>query len=301
MSWSINTLSARHSRSPLLGILLWLAAATAQPSLAQAGGVNPPQVITAGSGFSLDYSGSGTATFYLAGPGQVVKRQAQPGKAIAVSPEETSAAGRYLAIVCASTCQSSVFWVVPAKAASLNFLVHPSRAAVRAPDVVSGTALAFDKFGNFVLAPATVDFRITAGGAPLMTRSQTTRDGVAWFRSASGTRAGAVQLEASLGDVSTRRVLQQVASDPCNLRVSAQPSPHGMVLETAPVRDCSGNPVPDGTIVTFTVSDAAGQSTVDAPIKQGVARAQVPVSGPATVDVASGLVVGNELHLGGKR
>ena len=25
-----------------------------------------------------------------------------------------------------------------------------------------------------------------------------------------------------------------------------------MELETAPVRDCSGNPVPDGTIVTFT-------------------------------------------------
>lgn len=298
---SINTPWARRSLSPALGVVLWLAAAMALPALAQDSALSPPQVITAGSGLSLDYSGNQSATFYLVGPGQVVKRQAQPGKAIAVSPEETSGAGRYLAIVCASSCQSSVFWVVPAAPATLNFLVHPSRAAVRLPDVVSGTALAFDKFGNFVLKPAAVEFRMTAEGAPLLTRSETTRDGMAWFRAASGSHAGAVQLQASMGDVSTRRVVQQVASDPCNLRVSAQPGSHGVVLETAPVRDCAGNPVPDGTIVTFTVSDAAGQSTVDAPIKQGIARAQVPVSGPATVDVASGLVVGNELHLGGQR
>ncbi len=297
---SINTARARRSLSPALGVALWLAAGMAQPALAQESALHPPEVITAGSGLSLDYSGNESATFYLVSPGHIAKRQVQPGKAIAVPPAETSVAGRYLAILCAAACQSSAFWVVPAKPATVNFLVHPSRAAVRLPDVVSGTALAFDKFGNLVLAPAAMEFRMTAEGAPLMTRTETTRDGVAWFRAASGSRAGAVQLEVSLGDVSARRVLQQVASDPCNLRVSAQPGRHGVVLETAPVRDCAGNPVPDGTIVTFTVSDAAGQSTVDAPIKQGIARALVPLSGPAVVDVASGLVVGNELHLGGR-
>ena len=70
------------------------------------------------------------------------------------------------------------------------------------------------------------------------------------------------------------------------------------MVETEPVRDCSGNPVPDGTIVTFTAAEADGKSTVDAPIKQGVARAQIIVTKAAVISAASGVVMGNELRLG---
>ncbi len=47
-----------------------------------------------------------------------------------------------------------------------------------------------------------------------------------------------------------------------------------VTLETDPVRDCSGNALPDGTVVSFTKIDKAGKSTVDTPIKKGVARMQ---------------------------
>jgi hypothetical protein len=73
----------------------------------------------------------------------------------------------------------------------------------------------------------------------------------------------------------------------------------GIVVETDPIRDCTGNPVPDGTIVTFTQNDSNGKSAVDARIKKGIARAQLPNSSGATITVASGVVLGNELHVGG--
>jgi hypothetical protein len=57
--------------------------------------------------------------------------------------------------------------------------------------------------------------------------------------------------------------------------------------------------VPDGTIVTFTATSPQGRSTVDARIKKGVAKAELPPMQNATVSVAAGVVVGNEIHVGG--
>jgi hypothetical protein len=89
-----------------------------------------------------------------------------------------------------------------------------------------------------------------------------------------------------------------VASDPCSLRIKGQRNAKGFIVETEPVRDCTGNPVPDGTIVTFTAKDSQGTGTVDAPIKKGIARAQMMGSGPVAISAASGVVMGNELRLG---
>jgi hypothetical protein len=72
------------------------------------------------------------------------------------------------------------------------------------------------------------------------------------------------------------------------------------VLETEPVRDCAGNPVPDGTIVSFTAKSGKDTSTVDAPIKQGIARAQITAAGAVVVSAASGVVMGNELRMGAR-
>jgi hypothetical protein len=65
------------------------------------------------------------------------------------------------------------------------------------------------------------------------------------------------------------------------------------------VRDCSGNSVPDGTVVSFTMIDSSGKTTVDVPIKRGVAKIELPIRGRARVRVASGVVVGNELEVSG--
>ena len=47
-----------------------------------------PATVNAGSGFAIPTSGSGSATFYLAGPGPAVKRQVQLGQEIQVKPQE---------------------------------------------------------------------------------------------------------------------------------------------------------------------------------------------------------------------
>jgi hypothetical protein len=67
-------------------------------------------------------------------------------------------------------------------------------------------------------------------------------------------------------------------------------------LETDLVRDCRGNPVTDGTIVTFTENFNGSQSVVDVPLKRGVARTDMPAHPGAVISVASGVVMGNEIR-----
>jgi hypothetical protein len=188
--------------------------------------------------------------------------------------------------------------VRPAKPAYLTFLVHPSRVPVDQGDAVSGVALPFDEFHNLVLERVRVNFQLTAGNLRILSQGVLTQDGVGWFRTASGKSAGKLQIIATLDSLSAVRAVQQVASDPCNLRTKAHRTPKGVVIETEPVRDCSGNPVPDGTIVTFSATGASGKNTVDVPIKQGIARAQILARGSLVISAASGTVMGNEVRLG---
>ena len=82
--------------------------------------------------------------------------------------------------------------------------------------------------------------------------------------------------------------------------MKAEPSKNGITVTTDPIKDCAGNAVPDGTIVTFSETDPSGRSTVDARIKKGYAEAELPNVPGATITVASGVVLGNEIHWGGK-
>ena len=84
------------------------------------------------------------------------------------------------------------------------------------------------------------------------------------------------------------------------MRVKAVASGNMVVIETDPVRDCSGNALPDGTVVSFTAIDREGKSTVDTPIKKGVARTQLSIHGRAQISVACGVVEGNEVAINGK-
>jgi hypothetical protein len=281
---------------------VWLAAMLAMSVITRAQEVSlqVPSGVAAGSETSIGTAGGGTATFYLMGPATVAKRQVQLGQEIPISGKETQAAGRYTAIVCSGTCTSADFFVMAAKPVSLTFLAHPSRAPVARTDAISGVALPFDQFGNLVLEPTTVLFQLASKGAAPSSHKVETRAGIAWFRTNSGKSAGPLQLTASLDGLSARRVVQQVASEPCNLRIKSQRTAKAIIIETDPVRDCAGNPVPDGTIVTFTARNGTEVSTVDAPVKQDVARAQITAKGPVVVSAASGVVMGNELHVDGQ-
>jgi len=261
----------------------------------------PPKQAIAGNALSIPTTGSGDATFYLFGPGSVTKQSVRLGQSVELNGDVVSTAGRYTAIACSDTCHSAAFFVSSAAPASLSFLAHPSRAMVKQNDSISGVVFPFDKFENLVTTPVTVNFQMTANKSSLFSRAVPTRLGVAWFRSNSGNTAGLVLLTATVNNVNTQRALQLVASDPCNLRIKAEQTAKGVSVETDPVHDCSGNIVPDGTIVTFTANSGSGKSTVDAPIKQGVARAHLTPSGTTVISAASGVVMGNELRMDVKR
>jgi hypothetical protein len=257
-----------------------------------------PQNAVAGEGASISTSGSGSATFYLTGPGTSLKRDIKRGETISLSGDDLAYAGRYTAVLDGGGAQS--FFVNPAKPAKLNFMARPSRVPVAHPDVISGVVLVLDRNDNLVTTPTTVNFQLGVAGSAPTTRPIQSKNGVAWIKAGSGNREGAAQFTASVGDISAKRVIQQVASDPCNLRMKAQADGKNIQLQTEPIKDCSGNAVPDGTIVTFSeAAGARGRSTVDARVKHGVARATLPSVPGATLSVASGVVLGNEIHWGG--
>lgn len=273
--------------------------ATAMPVAASE--IHPPAEVTAGSAITIPTSGSGDATFYLIGPAGVSKTKVQAGSNIPVDSDQLDHAGRYIAILCASDgCASSSFFVNPATANKVSFLVHPSRVPVGTPDGISAMAIVRDSFQNLVLQPEPITFSVMPKGEKPVSASRVSENGIAWVRLTSARKEGATKLGAAIGHADEIRVVQQVAADACNLRIKASRDKRGFLIETDPVHDCSGNPVPDGTIVSFTETDSAGKTTVDVPIKRGVARVEMPIQGPAKITVASGVVTGNELEVAGR-
>lgn len=260
-----------------------------------------PQNAVAGQPISIGLGGSGSGTLLLIGQGQVIKRDVTLSTDVQIKGEELRSAGRWIAILrSGGASQSQAFWVQPGPPENLNFLARPSRVPVNQQGAISGTVFLFDKFNNWVLQPTPVSFNLSVKGSGA-SRAVTSRNGVAWIETSSAAREGAAQFVASIGNNSVRRVIQQVASQPCNLRMRvSQRSQDRIIVETDPVRDCTGNAVPDGTIVTFTQSDKTGRSTVDARIKKGIARAELPASDNAMISVAVGYTLGNELHVGGR-
>lgn len=284
---------------PLFALLLWsgfLGTACGEAKLE----LRAPPTAHAGDAIAITSSGTGPGIFYLIGPGHVAKRQFRAGETIQIGSNEMQSAGTYQALACQEQeCATATFYVAPTRGAELIFLVHPSRVPVAENKVISAVVVVLDRFQNLVLEPDNVVFRATSKALTVSSLSQRTVNGVVWTRLSSGPNEGTVEISASASELSERRVVQQVAADPCHLRASAVKSGDRIVLRTDPVRDCRGNPVHDGTIVTFTKVDRLGRSTVDAPIKRGVARTEMGFGGPATISVACGVVVGNDIRIGG--
>lgn len=279
--------------------ILALSAALAAGPLLLAQDLTVPKTVVAGSAVTIETNGNGVTTLFIVGLGQVLKRVVHLGQPASLAPGTLFNAGHYIAFLAGSSAEPASFDVVPAKPAEINFLARPSRLPVDIHNGITGAVYVFDAYKNLVTTPTPVSFDLTTPGAPAQSRSVTTKNGEAWVAMDSSRREGAAHFVARAADIAATRVIGQVPGDPCGLKMSAKPSGNKDIeLETQPVVDCSGNPVPDGTIVTFTENFNGGESTVDVPLKRGIAKVEMPAHPGANITVASGVVLGNQIHWG---
>jgi hypothetical protein len=269
-----------------------------QSATAETGHLTVPDSVQAGAAFSIQTSGSGDATLYIVGFGKALKRSVHLGEAVSYPPGSLLDAGRYVAILeQGPTVEDEPFNVTPLSApASLSFLAKPSRLPVSLHNGITGAVYVFDIYGNLMLAPTPASFELVTPSGTVQRESAVTRDGAAWAEMDSTGNQGVAHFVAHTGGVSSERVIRQEPGDPCSLKMSAQTAGQQIQLQTDPVRDCSGNAVLDGTIVTFSETFAGGQSTVDVPLKHGIAKVEMPVHRGATLTVASGVVLGNQIR-----
>jgi hypothetical protein len=274
--------------------------ATMLHARAESAGMKLPQQVRAGAAFSIETTGSGKAVLYIIGFGDVLRQDVQLGETTSFTAGVLHNAGQYLAILVGdSSRDEGAFDVLPAsQVANVSFLAKPSRLPVGLHDGISGAVYVFDAYQNLITAPSPVSFQLSGISGVTQARSATTRDGRAWTQMDSAVKEGNAQFVARVGDISATRIIQEVPGDPCGLRMSARPAGQKIELETDPLRDCSGNAVPDGTIVTFTEVYDGKQTTVDVPLKRGIAQAELPAYNGAKISAATGVVLGNEIRWG---
>jgi hypothetical protein len=274
--------------------------ATITPAYAQAMHMTLPKRAEAGKPFVIQTTGTGRAVIYIVGFGQAMRQEVQLGEAMSVAAGVLHNAGHYEAVLAAgSSSETEAFDVVPAsQVANVSFLAKPSRLPVGLPNGISGAVYVFDAYQNLILTPTPVSFQLSGGSGVSQTRTVATRNGYAWTQMDSSSKEGAARFVARVGDISSTRIIQEVPGDPCGLRVSARPSGQKIELQTDPLKDCTGNAVPDGTIVTFTEAYGGTQTTVDVPLKRGIAQTELPAYNGAKISAAAGVVMGNEIRWG---
>lgn len=262
------------------------------------GGLTLPAKVAAGSAFSIATAGSGNGTLYIVGLGQTIKRNVQLGSTVNLAAGTLYNAGQYLVILTGNgPAPTESLTVTPATTpADLSFLARPSRLPVGLRNGITGAVYVFDHYKNLITVPSPVTFDLSSSSGAHQTRTVITRAGAAWTEMDSTAHQGNDQFVARIGPVSSTRVIEQVPGDPCGLTMTATPAGQDVRLQTAPVRDCSGNAVPDGIVVTFTETYHGDQSTVDVPIKRGIAQIDMPAHPGALISVASGVVMGNQIR-----
>ncbi len=257
-----------------------------------------PAAIGAGQALTIKTGGTGKAQVTILGPAQVFRREVNAGQAAVFAAGTLTNAGHYLIVLTSDTAgvQTAALDVLPGRVpVTMSLLARPSRLPVAVPNGISGALYLFDIYGNLILTPTPVTFSLSTAPGQVQTSSL---NGAAWTQMNSSGKEGAAQLVARAGEATGTRIIQQVPGDPCSLHVSGRPASGGkVVLATDPVRDCKGNAVPDGTIVTFTESHGSEQTTIDVPLKRGIAQTELPAHPGAHITVASGVVLGNELRL----
>ena len=272
--------------------------AVAQMAFGQ--GMTLPKTLVAASAVSIPTSGSGKAVLYIVGPGQALRADVNLGEAATFPAGVLYNAGHYVAVLTGGSNDSGEFDVTPAaQPATLGFLAKPSRIAVGLHGGISGAVYVFDAYHNLITTPMPASLELSLPSGSNQSRSVTTKNGLAWATMDSAPKEGAAKFTAHVGDASSIRIIQQVPGDPCSIAISAHPDGKKVEVETNPVKDCSGNAIPDGTIVTFIETFNNVQTTVDVPLKQGSAKVLMPSYPGSKISAAIGVVAGNEIRWGG--
>ena len=275
-----------------------LVIAMSQLAFAAGGRMSVPKTIGAGIAFSIQTVGSGKATLLIVGTGQVLKRDVQLGQAVFFAAGSLFNAGRYLVLLAGdSFTETGSLDVVPAvKPANLSFLAKPSRLPVGLHAGITGAVYVFDAYHNMISERVPLSFELSSPTGTVQKRTVVTRYGAAWTEMDSTAQQGIDKFVARVGEISSTRVVGQVPGDPCGLKMNAQQEGKQIHLVTDAVRDCNGNAVPDGTIVTFTEAYNGSQATIDEPLKHGIAQVTISAHNGATLSVASGVVMGNQIR-----
>src|ERR1700751_3432848 len=154
-----------------LSVLLLCLSSTV--GFAQGSKLTLPGTIEAGSAFAIQSSGSGKATLYIVGPGQVIKQDVQLGESTSFPAGFLCNAGRYIAVLTSnSQTQTGRLDVGPSSnPASLSFLAKPSRLPVGLRGGITGTVYVFDAYQNLVVSPSQVTFELSNPAGAATTRS----------------------------------------------------------------------------------------------------------------------------------
>jgi hypothetical protein len=269
---------------------------------AQNGGLQVPKSIEAGSGFSIQCTGAGKATLYIVGPDQVSVREVERGQAVSFATGALHNAGHYLVFLKSadSIDKSELDVTAASKPSGLSFLAKPSRLPVGLHNGITGAVYVFDAYKNLITTTQSITFELSNPAGATQTHVVETTNGAAVTAMDSSQQQGADKFVARVGDVISTRIVGQVPGDPCGIKMSAKPSGQQIRLETEPLRDCSGNAVPDGTIVSFTETYQGAMTTVDVPLKRGIAQIDMPAHNGATLTAASGVVLGNQIRWEGQ-
>lgn len=280
-------------------IRIFLLCIIAAATCSFAANMTVPQPVVAGGKISIETSGNGEATAVLIAPSHIVSKPVVLGRALEFSGDDLADAGQYTIVLTAGDGEiAKTFFVSPGSPAHLSFVTHPSRAPVAQKAGITGAAYVFDAYNNLISKSLVVNFKLSGAQTGTVERQVTSRNGVASVSLDSPAREGPIKFEATSGGVQTTRMVRVVADEPCTLQIHAEPLNKGRIrVRTAPVKDCSGNVVPDGTVVTFTGWDEQGRSTVDVSVKKGIAQVDLPARGEVRISAASGVALGKEIRL----
>jgi subtilisin family serine protease len=184
-----------------------------------------------------------------------------------------------------STTEQVTF--TPGPPANLSLIAVPSTLPVG--NLSALTATVTDQFGNPVAGSVVVSFTTSFGA--LSNSSATTTNGVA-TATLSSTLPGTAVVTATFGSLSAAKPVTFTPGPPANLALVAAPSTlqvgHLSAL-TATVTDQFGNPVLNGTVVSFT-TNLGSASPVTRVTTNGVATATLSstIAGLATVTATVG-------------
>jgi adhesin/invasin len=171
--------------------------------------------------------------------------------------------------------------------ANLSLIAAPS--ALQVGNLSALTVTVTDQFGNPVVDGMVVSFTTNLGSASPVTR--VTTNGVA-TATLSSTVAGLATVTATVGSLNATALVTFTPGAPANLALVAAPSAlqvGNLSALTATATDQFGNPVADGTLVSFSTNLGVPRPAIAATVN-GVATATLSstVAGLATVTATVG-------------